>query len=65
MKSIIAEETKITKIEYNDFQAIFFTSIISQIPRIANIVKNNVRVANNTEMPFLNIGLNFKMFIQK
>lgn len=56
---IIAEEIKITKIEYKDFQAIFFTSIISQIPSIASIVKNKVNVANNIEMPFRNIVLRF------
>ena len=32
-------------------------SIISQIPKIANVVKNNVSTANNTEIPFLNIIL--------
>lgn len=47
------------KIEYNDFHAIFLTSIISQIPKIANMVKNNVSVANKIEIPFLNIILSF------
>ena len=32
-------------------------SIISQIPKIANVVKNNVSTANNTDIPFLNIVL--------
>jgi len=49
------------KMEYNDFHAIFLTSIISQIPKIASMVKNNVSVANNMEIPFLNIILSFSL----
>jgi len=55
MNKIIADATKITKIEYNDFHAIFLTSMISQIPSIANMVKNNVSIASSIEIPFLNI----------
>jgi len=61
MNSIIADATKITNIEDNDFHAIFLTSIISQIPKIAKIAKNKVKVASSTEMPFLNIV--FKIFV--
>ena len=59
----IAADTNITNIEYNDLDAICFTSIISQIPKIASTVKNSVNVANKIEMPFLNIIVVF-WFIQ-
>ena len=55
----------ITNIEYNDFHAIFFTSIISQIPSIANTAKNKVKTANNIEIPFLNIIFVFGLFKYK
>ncbi len=64
IKRIIADATKITNIEYSDFHAIFFTSMISQIPKIAKTAKNRVKIANSTEMPFLNIILSFYCLIK-
>ena len=58
---MIADAMKITNIEYSDFHAMFFTSIISQIPRMAKVVKNKVRIANNIDIPFLNIIFNFSL----
>lgn len=63
MKSRIAADTKITSIEYSDLEAMCFTSIMSQIPRIANTVKKIVNIASKIEMPFLNIVVVF-WFIQ-
>lgn len=54
----IAADTNITNIEYSDLEAMCFTSITSQIPKIAKTVKNNVNTANNMEIPFLNIIVN-------
>ena len=61
MKSKIAAETKITMIELNDFHAKFLMSIISHIPKIANMVNNTTEKANNIEIPFLNITLIFRL----
>ncbi len=63
INNIIAADTNMTKIEYNDFEAMCLISIMSHMPKIANIVKNNVKLANNIEIPFLNIILKF-LFIQ-
>lgn len=60
INSNIAADTNITSIEYKDFDAIFFTSMMSQIPRIAKTVKNSVKAASNIEIPFLNIILIFR-----
>lgn len=64
IKSNIAAETKITSIEYNDFDAIFFTLITSHIPKIASTVKNSVNAANSIDIPFLNIIVVF-LFLSK
>jgi len=62
INSNIAAETKITNIEYKDFDAIFFTSITSHIPKIASTVKNSVNVANSIDIPFLNIIVVFYFY---
>jgi hypothetical protein len=59
INSKIAAETNITNIEYKDFEATCSMSMISQIPKIANTVKNSVIIANKIEMPFLNIIIRF------
>lgn len=42
----------------------FLTSIISQMPKIAKIVKNKVKPANSIEIPFLNIVVFLNYSIQ-
>ena len=62
IKSNIAAETNITNIEYKDLDAMFLTLIMSQIPNMASIAKNNVRLANKIEIPFLNIVVGFFVY---
>ena len=65
MKSKIAAETKITKIDVNDFHAKFLISIISQIPNIAKTVNNSTDKASKIEIPFLNIVFSLIRLITK
>ena len=57
----MAVETNMINMEYRDFDAIFCTLIIPQMPKMANAVKNKVTIANNIEIPFLSIILNFNI----
>lgn len=55
----IAADTKITKMELNDFHAKFSMSIIPQMPKIANTVNNTTENASKIDIPFLNITYEF------